>query len=143
MSVLQDYASIRGLLDSAIGTALGDSVADGLKRKIQQKAMENVYSFQATPDAKRKRRKTENSGLIDDAMMITMVDGMTLTLENTAEPQHASGIELTPIVEEGWGSWNQPGPRRFMDEARNEYVDSGEADRDIANDLRAMGFTVL
>ena len=73
--------------------------------------------------------------------MITTVEGLTLTLENAAEPQHANGVDLTPIVEEGDPDWHQPFARPFMDEARNEYVDNGKADNDIAAALRAMGFT--
>lgn len=56
MSVLEDYAQIRGLMDSAIGKALGDEVASGLREKIQQKAHEKVYSYPATPSAMYKRR---------------------------------------------------------------------------------------
>ena len=140
MSVLQDYLQIRGLLDSAIKNALRDSVADGLKEAIQKKAKENVYIYPASPSAMYKRRE-ENGGLIDDTTMLTTVDGLTLTLENTAEPQHADGIDLTPIVEEGDPAWHQPFARPFMDEARDEYVDDGKADSDIAAALRAMGFT--
>lgn len=140
MSVIQDYMQIRGLLDAALENALRDNVADGLKKAIQEKAQENVYSYAASPSAMYKRRE-ENGGLIDDATMITTVEGLTLTLENAAEPQHANGINLTPIVEEGDPDWHQPFARPFMDEARNEYVDNGKADSDIAAALRAMGFT--
>ncbi len=143
MSVLQDYANIRGLLDSAVENALRDNIADGLKKAIQNKALQRVYSYPATPSATARRRKTEDSGLVDDAMMITRVDGTTLTLENVSEPQNASGIDLTPIVEEGWGSWKQPLPRPFMDEALDEYVDSGAVDSDLARALKAVGFTVI
>ena len=141
MSVLQDYLRIRKLLDSAIGNALKDDVADGLKDVIQKKAKENVYSYPASPDAMYKRRE-ESGGLIDDATMLTTVDGLTLTLENAAEPQHANGVDLTPIVETGDSAWHQPFARPFMDEARDEYVDNGEADSDIAKALKSMGFTV-
>lgn len=140
MSVIQDYMQIRALLDAAIENALRDNVADGLKKAIQEKAQENVYSYHASPSAMYKRRE-ENGGLIDEATMITTVEGLTLTLENAAEPQHANGIDLTPIVEEGDPDWHQPFARPFMDEARNEYVDNGKADSDIAAALRGMGFT--
>ena len=142
MSVLQDYLQIRGLLDSAIENALRDRVADGLKEAIQKKAQENVYSYEASPSAISKRRG-KNGGLIDESTMLTSVDGMTLTLENASEPQHAEGIALTPIVEEGWSSWHQPYARPFMEEARDDYVDNGDADRDIADALKAAGFTVF
>lgn len=136
MSVLQDYAPIRELLESAVENALRDNVADGLKKKIQQKALEKVYSYVTAS----KRRK-EDGGLIDDVTILTSVDGMTLTLEKASEPQHKDGIDLTPIVEEGWGNWHQPYPRPFMDAARDEYVDSREAGEEIAKALRAVGFT--
>lgn len=139
MSVLQDYLQIRGLLDAAIENALRDNVADGLKKAIQEEAEKRVYD--AYPVSSKRRK--EDGGLIDDATMITTVEGLTLTLENAAEPQHADGIALTPIVEEGWGSWHQPYARPFMDEARDAYVDSGDADRDITDALKAAGFTVF
>ncbi len=141
MSVLQDYLQIRGLLDTAVENALRDSVADGLKEAIQKKAKGSVYSYPASPSAMYKRRE-ENGGLIDDTTMLTTVEGLTLTLENTAEPQNANGIDLTPIVEDGDPAWHQPFARPFMDEARDEYVDNGNADSDIVKSLRAMGFTV-
>lgn len=141
MSVLQDYLQIRGLLDTAVENALRDSVADGLKEAIQKKAKGSVYSYPASPSAMYKRRE-ENGGLIDDTTMLTTVEGLTLTLENTAEPQNANSIDLTPIVEDGDPAWHQPFARPFMDEARDEYVDNGNADSDIVKSLRAMGFTV-
>ncbi len=142
MSVLEDYAKIRGTLNSAIQNGLRDNVADGLKKAIQSEAKDKVYSYQATPSAMNRRRK-DNGGLIDDVTMLTSVDGLTLTLENTAEPQHASGIPLTPIVEGGWSRWHQPGPREFMDQACGKYVDNGGADSDLADALRGAGFEVI
>lgn len=139
MSVLQDYLQIRGLLDAAVENALRDSVADGLKKAIQEEARKRVYDVYPVSS---KRRK-EDGGLIDESTMLTSVDGMTLTLENASQPQHADGIALTPIVEEGWGSWHQPYARPFMEEARDDYVDNGDADRDIADALKAAGFTVF
>lgn len=141
MSVLEDYAQIRGLMDSAIGKALGDEVASGLREKIQQKAHEKVYSYPATPSAMYKRRM-EDGGLIAEGNLAASVSGLTLSMENTSEPQHAGGAALTPVVEEGWSNWHQPGPRPFMDEARDAYVDSGEAESAIAAALAAAGFTV-
>ena len=142
MSVIQDYLQIRSALDAAVGTALQGPVADGLKKAIQEEALENVYSYEASPSAISKRRE-KNGGLIDESTMLTSVDGMTLTLENASQPQHAEGIALTPIVEEGWSSWHQPYARPFMEEARDDYVDNGDADRDIADALKAAGFTVF
>lgn len=139
MSVLQDYLQIRGLLDAAIENALRDNVADGLKKAIQEEAEKRVYD--AYPVSSKRRK--EDGGLIDDATMLTSVDGLTLTLENTAEPQHASGIQLTPIVEGGWSSWHQPGPREFMDQACGKYVDNGDAARDLMDALRDAGFEVI
>lgn len=137
MSVLEDYAQIRGLMDSAIGKALGDEVASGLRKKIQQKAREKVYSYPV-----KSKRRMENGGLIAEGNLAASVSGLTLSMENTSEPQHAGGAALTPVVEEGWSNWHQPGPRPFMDEARNAYVDSGEAESAIAAALAAAGFTV-
>lgn len=139
MSVLEDYAQIRGLMDSAIGKALGDEVASGLRKKIQEEARTRVYeSYHPT----RSRRRMEDGGLIAEGNLAASVSGLTLSMENTSEPQHAGGAALTPVVEEGWSNWHQPGPRPFMDEARDAYVDSGEAESAIAAALAAAGFTI-
>ena len=46
-----------------------------------------------------------------------------------------------PIVESS-GGYNQPYPLPFMNEARDEYVDSGKAEHDLISALESAGFTV-
>ena len=57
------------------------------------------------------------------------------------EKQNSAQTRLeVPIMESG-GGYNQPYPRPFMNEARDEYVDSGEAGRDLMDALESAGFT--
>lgn len=141
MSITSDYLQIRAKLDTAITAGLQGKVADGLKEKVQTTARNQVYNYVTDPATMTKRRM-ENGGLIDPSTMLTSVDGTTLTLQNTSEPQNAEGILLTPIVEEGWSSWHQPYAREFMDDARDEYVDNGDAKDDLMDAIRSAGFTV-
>ena len=138
MSFVSQYLlEVKPQIERAIDNALPD-LAQGLKQKIEEKARQNVYSYPATASAMAKRR-----GMLGGAANISMHMGdKELTLINETTLQHASAKE-TQIVEEGWGNYRQPGPRPFMDEARDEYVDSGEADATLANVLRSYGFTVF
>ena len=57
------------------------------------------------------------------------------------EKQNSAQTRLeVPIVESGEG-YNQPYPRPFMNEARDEYVDSGKAGHDLIAALESTGFT--
>ena len=60
----------------------------------------------------------------------------------TLEKQNSAQTRLeVPIMESGDG-YSQPYPRPFMNEARDEYVDSGKAERDLIAALDSAGFTV-
>lgn len=138
MSFVSQYLlEVKPQIERAIDNAL-PSLAQGLKQKIEEKARTEVYSYPATASAMAKRR-----GTIGSAANISMHMGeRQVTLVNESTMQHGGGAE-TQMVEEGWANYRQPGPRPFMDEARDEYVDSGEADATLANVLKSYGFTVI
>ena len=134
--VSQFITEIRPQIDRAVATALPD-LAQGLKKKIKEKAQSEVYSYDATPSAMAKRRGTigEPSGIA------AHYGEYSVELVNERTMQGGMGHEVE-MVEEGWENFRQPGPRPFMDEALNEYVDSGEAGQALVNALRAYGFVV-
>lgn len=141
MGILADYMQIRARLDSAVSEALQGTMAENLRNFIVQSAYMNVYSY---PAQMADLRRYEAGGLIADENLPASVSGTTLTIKNIAGLQDPSdGSPLAPIVESGNRAYRQPYPRPFMDEGRDEYVDGGYADIDLAEALRAAGFTVL
>lgn len=49
------------------------------------------------------------------------------------------GVPEVVFVEEGYPEYNMPGPRPFMEKARDQYVDSGKPEQIIQNAIDAMG----
>ena len=143
MGILEDYAAIRGRMDSVINQALGEGVAEGLKEAIAKQAQTAVYSY----PPKFEHRRMEGGGIIDPGNMIVNVGNLEMTLDNVTGLQNLFGgndtSPLVPIIEEGVAAYHMPGPRRFMDDARNQYVDNGEAGREIAKALIGAGFEVI
>lgn len=145
MGIMEDYAAIRGRMDGAINEALGNGVAEGLKRAIAQQALTAVYEY----PPKFEHRRKEAGGTIDPGNMAVQVGHLELTLDNQTGLQNLFGgndpSPLIPIIEEGVEAYHmgKAGPRPFMDDARDEYVRSGEAGREIAEALRSAGFEVV
>ena len=137
MSFVSQYLTeVKPTIDRAVDNTLFD-LAAGLKDRIKRNAQDKVYSYGATASAMAKRRYT-----IGAAGNISVHTGeYEVTLINESTMQGGDGHE-TEMVEEGWSNFRQPGPRPFMDEAMNDYIDSGEAETTLANGLRRYGFTV-
>lgn len=130
-----EYDAAMSEVIAAVQTALGGPIREGLIREIAKYAEQNVYSYDAAPYFKEKRRYS----LSNISQYEKTVSDLTLTIDG-------SGISLaygTPdeidIVEKGAG-WHQPKPRPYMDEALKNYIASGEADRALATALQGMGF---
>lgn len=143
MGILEDYMEIRQRLDAAITVGLELDVANGLSQKIYEKAVENVYSYNPSFFSRR-----EDFGGIGAATNLdASVSGNVLTIRNTTGLQNLYGGDddspLAPIIEEGVEAYHMPYPRPFMEEARDEYITSGEAAEDLANALRRKGFEVI
>ena len=138
MNCLDEYMStIKPRIEAAVASAM-PMLGEKLAAEIDRQAQERVYSYAATGWAMAKRR-----GTIGALANLRIAAGQSsVEIENQSVMQGGLANE-TAMVEEGWSNFRQPGPRPFMDEAMNEYVDSGKGDRDLAEHLRAAGFTVV
>ena len=136
MSFLTQFAAWFGELQVATMEAVAGPLKDGLLQKIKEKADENVYSYGGGGYRR---------GLIGDPVNMSM-DGSgsyELHIKNITVQQGSPGrLSETNFVESGDPAFHQPGPRPFMDEALTDYA-HGEGPEDLANALRARGFTVI
>lgn len=136
MSVVTQFAAWFGELQVATMEAVDGPLKDGLLQKIKETADANVYSY---PGSGYRR------GLIGDPVNMSM-DGSgsyELHIKNITVQQGSPGrLSETNFVESGDPAYRQPGPRPFMDEALADYA-HGEGPEDLANALRARGFTVV
>ena len=130
-----EYDSVMNEVIAAVQSALGGPIREGLIREIAKYAEQNVYSYDAAPYFMEKRRYS----LSDISQYDKTVGDLSLTIDG-------SGIALqygTPgevdIVEQAAG-WHQPYPRPYMNEALENYIASGEADRALATALQGLGF---
>lgn len=135
--ILSDYMNFMSDLENAIQRALYTTVRDGLIESLEKSARENVYSYDAKPYFKAQRRMQ----IASRDNMSTEVSGTTLRLENKTSLQIGEPGEVN-IVEEGSAAWNQPGPRPFMEEGLQAYVNSGQAERDLMWSLAEQGFAM-
>lgn len=145
MGIMEDYLAIRGRMDRAINEALENGVAEGLKKAIAQQAESAVYSYRPGFES----RREEAGGTTDPGNMTVSVGHLELTLDNRTGLQNLFGgndpSPLVPIIEEGVEAYHmgKAGPRPFMDDARDNYVDDGDAGREIAQALMSAGFEVI
>lgn len=127
MSLVEEYRMI--MLDRVYPTieAAMPAVGEGLKKAI------NDYSAQF--DGPRSRPK-----LFGDGTYTVFYDALSVTVWNRTRMQGADyGIPEVDFVEEGLPNYNMPGPRPFMEPARDEYVASGEPDMIIQAAINAAG----
>lgn len=135
MGLLEDYLlNTRERINDAINQFLNGPARRSLVELIDRKAWEVVYSYHATPEAAVRRRYE----IGDKDALSAFVAGHELTITNHTILQGGDGYE-TDIVQQGYRSYRQPGPRPFMEEALREYIESGGADRDLAAALSDAG----
>lgn len=135
-SLIEDFEAIMGQVTSAVQSALAGPIREGLEAEIAKYALQNVYSYDAAPYFKEKRRFSLSQV---QANYDVSISDMSLTIDGSGIAlQYGVGGEVD-IVEQGAG-WHQPGPRPYMDEALQNYIASGEADRALATALAGMGF---
>ena len=128
--------AVMGEVTSAVQSALAGPIREGLEAEIAKYALQNVYSYDAAPYFKVKRRFSLSQV---QANYDVSISDMSLTIDGSGIAlQYGVGGEVD-IVEKGAG-WHQPGPRPYMDEALQNYITSGEADRALATALAGMGF---
>lgn len=137
--MVDDYTAFMNELGEGIRTALYNEVRDGLIEELAKSARKNVYSYKARPFFMEQRRYE----IADKDNFKTDVSdsGTILTLENKTALRIGEAGEVN-IVEEGMKAWRQPKPRPFMEEGLQEYVSSGQAERDLKWSLAQQGFAV-
>ena len=134
-SLEEEYdAALREII-SAVQTALGGPIRLGLEAEIAKYAEQNVYSYQASPYFMQKRRYS----LDNKANYDVTVGDLYITIDGSGIALQRGDPGEIDIVEQGAG-WHQPGPRPYMDEALQNYIASGEADRALASALAGTGF---
>lgn len=139
MNTLEEYLTvIKPQIDSAVNAAL-PRLAEELIKSLDDAATEEVYSYEASPEAMEVRRYSIAS---EDNMDITPGD-YEVEIENEAVMQSGEANEVK-MVEEGWGGkYRQPGPRPFMQMGLDRFIDSGKGEDTLASALRGAGFTVI
>ena len=141
MSIASDYELIRTQIESACMAAVEGGLRDGLLAKIKEKAKENVYSYGAGGWAMSTRRGTIGDKSVMDIEAGGGGEHFYLNIMNIAWLQHPGGADEADVVEGGWGNYHQPGARKFMMPALNEFVGSGEADSILQAYLAMYGVT--
>lgn len=139
MNTLEEYLTvIKPQIDEAVNDAL-PRLAEELIKSLNDAATEEVYSYEASEQAMATRRYTIAS---EDNMMITP-ENYQVEIENAAVMQSGEANEVK-MVEEGWGGkYRQPGPRPFMQQGLDRFIDSGMGEDMLASALRGAGFTVI
>lgn len=134
--IIELYNEKMGEAIAAVQNALAGPIRDGLEAEIAKYAEQNVYSYEGSPYFMQKRRYS----LDNKASYVVTINELSITIDGSEiNLQNGVGGEVD-IVESGDG-WGQPYPRPYMDEALQNYIASGEADRALAEALQGMGFT--
>lgn len=134
--LISEYENLMGQVMSAVQSALAGPIREGLEAEVSKYALSNVYSYDAAPYFKEKRRFS--LALVQSNYDVSITD-MSITIDGSGIAlQYGVGGEVD-IVEKGAG-WHQPGPRPYMDEALQNYIASGQADMALATALAGMGF---
>ena len=134
--LMGEFESVMAQVIDAVQVALGGPIREGLMREIAKYAEENVYSYGAAPYFMAKRRHS----LDDISKYEKTVGDLSLTIDGSGIALQLGVGGEVDIVETGAG-WHQPGARPYMNEALENYVASGEADRALAMALAGMGFS--
>ena len=127
MSLLAEYETI--ILDRvyrAIESAM-PQVGQELKEAIDEKAsgIDGPYSRPA---------------LFGNGTYSIFHDALSVTVWNRTQMQGTDfGTPEVEFVEEGYSEYNMPGPRPFMESARDEFVESGRPDAIIQQAIDSAG----
>lgn len=139
MGLTDEYIGKMANLNAAITDALANEVAEGFKQAVANEVLKDVYSYPATFVS----RRGTAGGIADPENIITFANGDTLTADNVTGLQNLWGGGdsnlLTPIVEGGVTNYHMPGPRPFMENAKESFVSSGAAEAALRAGLRRQG----
>lgn len=146
MSLLEDYKNQLAQLRADTENVTQTKIADGLLDAIINSAEYRVYG-EFTPKEYVRRYSFRDKSLYGVKRNGLSVEIEALQSGNSSQPPYFHG-HIVDIIENG-GPWQWtrakelPPPRPFMDEGLKDYVDGGFADADLADGLRARGYTVI
>ena len=130
MGLLEDYRVILGGVISVIETGAMEAIGEELKNEINETAEDMYFA-----DADQSRPK-----LFGDGDYTIFHDALSVTVWNRTRMQGTDyGTPEVDFVEGGYPEYNMPGPRPFMEKARDQYVESGRPDQVIQGVLVAAG----
>lgn len=144
MSFAEIYNELLNKTRAAAADALEHEVADEVRATMLIKTFDEVYSYDASPEAMESRRM-EAGGLGDWDQIRAQVkeEGPSAALEvwNAAPFQDGRqhGVSLTHVVETGSRSFRQPYPRPFIAGTQAEAIASGRAYRALMDGLKRNG----
>ena len=142
MSLVDDFSEIQTKIDVACMAAVQGGLRDALLRKIEEKATTEVYSYAASGRAMAERRYTIGTRGVMDVSSGGGGGEFWVKVINRAYLQNPGGADESDVVEGGWASYKQPGPREFMQPAADELVNSGEADSILQQYLAMYGIDI-
>ena len=132
---------------SLTAEAMNTTLVDGMHEAIKQSVQANVY---ARYQPKAYARRDENGIMSEAYNELTKdatADDLSIVMTNTAPgnsdfpPYDGAGVPAD-AVEKG-GPWHfpldpDPGPRPFLEPAKEMYVGSGQAEQRIANTVNIL-----
>lgn len=132
---------------SLTAEAMNTTLVDGMHEAIKQSVQANVY---ARYQPKAYARRDENGIMSEAYNELTKeatADDLSIVMTNTAPgnanfPQYDGAGVPADAVEKG-GPWHfpldpDPGPRPFLEPAKEMYVGSGQAEQHIANTVNIL-----
>jgi hypothetical protein len=146
MSLQDDYLKQLIQLTADVNNVVHTKMADTLLESITNSARHRVYE-EYSPDVYERR-----GSFLDKSQYGVQRGPLSVSVEalqagNSAYENYYPG-HIVNIVENG-GPWqwqkkngDLPGPRPFMQEGLNDYINGGFADADLAEGLRARGYIV-
>lgn len=146
MSLLDDYEKQLAQLRADVNNITHTKLADGLLDAITNSAEYRVYGDQFHPKEYGRRYSFMNENLYGVKRKNMSIEIEALQSGNSDYENYFPG-HIVNIVESG-GPWQWtnakelPGPRPFMQEGLNDYVDGGFAEAALVEALRARGYIV-
>ena len=132
---------------SLTAEAMNTTLVDGMHEAIKQSVQANVYA-RYKPKAYVRR---DEGGIMSEAYneltKEATADDLSIVMTNTAPgnsdfpPYDGAGVPADAVEKDG--PWNfppapDPGPRPFLEPAKEMYVGSGQAEQHIANTVNIL-----
>lgn len=142
MELLENFEEeLLGKIESIIKDSLDEmSSREELQASISKMASDNVYSYQASPQAMESRRYqiAKNLEIEKQTSSIRETGVARLIIRNVTEMQNGEPNEVD-VVEKGLKEYRQPYPRPFMEEGLSAYVSSGRAEEILERNIAKYG----